>query len=300
MAVYVPAYYSRFRCVAADCSHTCCAGWEIGIDAQTQGVYQNMTGPLGEAIRASLVVREDGACFATDKHGRCAHLDSRGLCRIIAEVGEGALCRICREHPRFYHTVMGHTVCGLGAACETAAALLLDAPDHTTLLCLDGDAASRVSLDDATFSPHAPLFAALKKASWPFAARLGEIREKFAGGLSLPPREWRRLFASLEYLDKKNKRRFMRAWRFAVPAAWQEMPSERALLCERFLAYLLLRHVLPTEGGRATCLAVATALVMLDVFAALVASGTSQTEAARTVSEELEYCEENTEAISFA
>lgn len=299
MAVYVPAYYSRFRCVAADCSHTCCAGWEIGIDAQTLGVYQNMTGPLGEAIRASLVVREDGACFATDKHGRCAHLDSRGLCRIIAEVGEGALCHICREHPRFYHTVMGHTVCGLGAACETAAELILYEPDDTTLVCLDAKAPP-LALDDAAISPHAALFAALKNDAAPFGVRLAEITQTFAGGVVLPPREWRRLFASLEYLDKKDKRRFGRAWRLATQKTWQERSPEVALFAERFLAYLFLRHVVPEEGGRETCLAVAVSLVLLRVFLALLEMGLAPVIAARTVSEELEYSEDNMEAIRFA
>ena len=299
MAVYVPEYYSRFRCVAGDCRHTCCAGWEIDIDADTQKAYAAMTGALGEAVRASLVAHEGGVHFATDKNGRCAHLDENGLCRIISAAGEGALCHICREHPRFFNTVGDHTLCGLGAVCETAAALLLDASDYTSLFSCEGEG-TPASLCDADLTPHAALFAALQDNTLPFTARLAEIREKFAGGLYLPPREWRRLFASLEYLDKKNKKRFQRAWRFAAREGLFAVSGEHALLCERFLAYLFYRHVMPTAGGRETCLATAVALVLLTVFAALLAAGETPAVAARTVSEELEYSEENTEAIFFA
>ncbi|MBE6604294.1 MAG: hypothetical protein E7639_01130 [Ruminococcaceae bacterium] len=299
MGVYVPVYYSRFRCVAGDCRHTCCAGWQIDIDADTQAVYQKMKGASGEAIRASLVAHEGGVHFATDQSGRCVHLDGQGLCRIIAEGGEGMLCHICREHPRFYNSVAGHTLCGLGAVCETAAQLLLHEPDHTTLVCIDGGAAP-LSLDDAALWPHAALFVILKNSAVPFDGRLAQIRQEFAGGLFLPSREWCRLFGSLEYLDKKNKKRFKRACRFVPGDVRQETAPEVALLGERFLSYLLFRHVMPTAGGRDTCLAVATVLVLLRVFLALLAMGMAPVVAARTVSEELEYSEDNMEAIRFA
>lgn len=299
MGVYVPVYYSRFRCVAADCRHTCCAGWQIDIDADTQAIYQKMTGASGEAIRASLVAHAGGVHFATDKNGRCLHLDGQGLCRLIVEGGEGMLCHICREHPRFYNSVAGHTLCGLGAVCETAAQLMLDEPDHTTLVCIDGGVAP-LSLDDAALWPHAALFATLKNSAVPFHERLAQIRQQFAGGLSLPPREWHRLFDSLEYLDRKNKKRFKRAWRYAGCDMERDAEPEVALLGERFLSYLLFRHVMPTADGREGCLAVATALVLLRIFLSLLAMGEAPAVAARTVSEELEYSEDNMEAIRFA
>ena len=297
MALYVPIYYSDFRCVAGACKHTCCAGWQIDIDADTASRYQEMEGAIGEEIRASLLPHEGGVHFATLKNGRCAHLDEAGLCRIISAAGEGALCHICREHPRFYSTVSGDTLVGLGAVCETAAELLLTAPDYVTLVSPDA-ALPPVSLTDAAFCAHAALFDALKNGEGAFDARVADIRERFADGLYLPPREWRRLFASLEYLDKKNKKRFQKALRRVARA--KNLLQQQEPLRERFLAYLFYRHVLSAKDAHDARLAVGVALTMLTVFEALLLQGVSPAEAARTVSEELEYSEENTEAIFFA
>ena len=296
MALYAPIYYSDFRCVAGACKHTCCAGWQIDIDADTASRYQEMEGAIGEEIRASLMPHEGGVHFATLKNGRCAHLDEAGLCRIISAAGEGALCHICREHPRFYSTVLGDTLVGLGAVCETAAELLLTAPDYVTLVSPEA-ALPPVSLTDAAFCAHAALFDALKNGKGSLAARVAEIRERFAGGLYLPPREWRRLFASLEYLDKKNKKRFQKALR-RVTREGEALLQDA--LCERFLAYLFYRHVLSAKDAHDARLAVGVALILLTVFEALLLTGFSPAEAARTVSEELEYSEENTEALFFA
>lgn len=34
MNIYAPDYYPAFRCIASKCGHTCCAGWEIDVDAE--------------------------------------------------------------------------------------------------------------------------------------------------------------------------------------------------------------------------------------------------------------------------
>ena len=35
MQFTVPDYYKEFKCVASECTDTCCAGWEINIDAHS-------------------------------------------------------------------------------------------------------------------------------------------------------------------------------------------------------------------------------------------------------------------------
>ena len=32
MKTVVPSYYKDFRCIAGDCRHTCCVGWEVDVD----------------------------------------------------------------------------------------------------------------------------------------------------------------------------------------------------------------------------------------------------------------------------
>ena len=35
MKIIVPDYYKDFKCLAGDCKHSCCIGWEVDIDADT-------------------------------------------------------------------------------------------------------------------------------------------------------------------------------------------------------------------------------------------------------------------------
>ena len=39
MEYIIPHYFDRFRCVAAECEDTCCAGWAIMIDEDTLEKY---------------------------------------------------------------------------------------------------------------------------------------------------------------------------------------------------------------------------------------------------------------------
>ena len=117
-----PAYVKDFRCIADKCRDSCCIGWEIYADADALEKYEGMEGALGADIRKSLS-RE--GCFILGEDLRCPHLLKNGLCRIICEAGEEALCDICREHPRFYNYFGGVCEWGVGLSCESAARLIL-------------------------------------------------------------------------------------------------------------------------------------------------------------------------------
>ena len=103
MQVFAPLYYNDFKCIADKCTHSCCIGWEIDIDEDTLRTYEESVGKYHELIRASIDYT-DTPHFKLFANDRCAHLDDRGLCKIITECGENFLCDICREHPRFYNT----------------------------------------------------------------------------------------------------------------------------------------------------------------------------------------------------
>ena len=124
MKLYAPAYYQKFACIADRCQHSCCIGWEIDVDEDTLAFYQELDGDYAEEIRNS-IAQEDVPHFVLDAHDRCPHLDSQGLCRIIKAFGDGALCDICREHPRFYHRTPHGMEVGLGLSCEAACRLVL-------------------------------------------------------------------------------------------------------------------------------------------------------------------------------
>ena len=125
-----PDFYAEFACRAADCRHSCCKGWEIDVDEAALRRYAAVEGDLGKEIRQNIYQDDDGAHFLLTEDERCPFLRVDGLCRLICDLGEDALCEICAVHPRFFTDVGENTLCGLSLSCEAACELLLnsDAP----------------------------------------------------------------------------------------------------------------------------------------------------------------------------
>ena len=117
-----PNYYDDFSCIASECKHNCCIGWEIGIDEKTLSKYKNAKGKLSEKLKKCI----NNGCFVLDENSRCPFLNKDNLCEIIKNYDESYLCDICREHPRFYNFVAGRNEAGLGLSCEAAAKLILE------------------------------------------------------------------------------------------------------------------------------------------------------------------------------
>lgn len=122
MKEYFPEYYSEFRCIAGDCRHSCCKGWEIDVDEKSLLRYKD---------HPDIMKRIKDGSFILDSEERCPFLLSNGLCDMILKYGEDMLCDICTDHPRFrnYGTDEDgeeYVDTGLGLCCEAAAALILD------------------------------------------------------------------------------------------------------------------------------------------------------------------------------
>lgn len=126
MSVWYPDFYPDFRCKAAACRHSCCRGWEIDVDEGSADDYRALPGQLGEALRAALTEDGEGWHFRLTEDGRCPFLRPDGLCRLIRELGEDALCDICALHPRFFQEIGEDELWGLGLSCEAVTALLLE------------------------------------------------------------------------------------------------------------------------------------------------------------------------------
>ena len=115
MMEIVPNYYKKFKCIADKCRHNCFIGW--GIDR--------------DKIRKNIEGNEPH--FILGKGDRCPFLNDRGLCDIISECGEDAICDICTLHPRFKNFYSAFEETGLGLCCEEAARIILSEKDK---LCL--------------------------------------------------------------------------------------------------------------------------------------------------------------------
>ena len=122
MILRKPDFYDSFKCIAGRCTDTCCVGWEIDVDEASQEAYRKVAGAFGDKLRENI---EDGH-FRLLPHDRCPFLDINNLCEIFKNLGEGALCNICREHPRFVEVYGDIMEKGIGLCCEEAVRLLLD------------------------------------------------------------------------------------------------------------------------------------------------------------------------------
>ncbi len=295
----MPRYYLDFKCIADRCRHSCCVGWEIDVDEHTLARYRALPCESGAEITQSIEENEEGAHFRLCEGERCPHLTDKGLCRIITALGEGYLCDICREHPRFYHEIGGVWECGLGCACEEAARLVLAAEDYADFVEIeDGDEAftTETGGDFDAFAHRAALYAALQKKGIPLAARLAEIEKAYGLDVTLSSEAHQGLFEGLEYLNEAHRALF-------ACACAAEFAPEGALsrACERFFAYLIFRHASPAEDAAEFAVAVSLAHTLTRLFYALVKRCEwPAEECARVISEELEYSEQNTAAIRTA
>ena len=125
MKLVAPMYYSRFCCKGGACKNNCCIGWEIDIDSATMAKYSALGGEMGERLSHSIDLSGEMPHFCLADGDRCLHLNGENLCDIIINLGEGYLCDICREHPRYYLTLGDTVYSGVGLSCEAAAELII-------------------------------------------------------------------------------------------------------------------------------------------------------------------------------
>ncbi len=282
MKLSAPAYYKDFKCIADRCRHSCCIGWEIDIDLGSLEKYR------GTEIEASISEGEAPHFVLTDGE-RCPHLDGRGLCRIITARGEDFLCDICREHPRFYHDTLRGREAGLGMSCEEACRLILSRDDFGEFTEL-GEADCEPASDFDALAPRARIFDILSSGLG-YEEKLQTICREFSAEI-LPDEDARELLESLEYLDSSHKALFMN---YSLSASPEE---ELEPMLARALAYFVFRHCSDAADSEEFRASLCFALFCERLLASLAAADNIH-ETARIISEEIEYSEENTEAVKF-
>lgn len=245
MKLTAPGYYPRFRCIASACRHSCCAGWEIDIDEAALFRYRQVPGEFGKRLAAG-IVREDGcACFRLTPEERCPFWNKDGLCDIILHLGEGGLCQICADHPRFRNFHSGRTELGLGLCCEAAGRLILGSQEKVSLLVLEDDGA------EEKFSPEEQAFFRLRERAFDLLQNRAASLEARASrlltlcGATLPsktPAQWAEFYLGLERMDP--------AWNDALARLKTAAPSGFTLPgpgpwdvpLEQLLVYFVYRH----------------------------------------------------------
>ncbi len=303
-----PDYYPQFHCIADRCRHNCCIGWEIDVDEKSLDAYRKIGGEMGARLAENIAQDGESPHFVLGARERCPFLNDQNLCDLILYGGEGMLCQICTDHPRYRSFFSERTEIGAGLCCEEAARLILTKKDKTALIVtgegtLEEEEAALLALREE-------LFAAAQEREKPIFQRMEDVLELCGTALpELSLRQWAAFYLSLERMDE--------AWTAILEelrAHADELPLDafaahmrgRETEYEQMLVYFLYRHV-PTaldDGDVGSKAAFAAASVRLlyalgALHVKLYGDFTvdDQIELCRLYSAEVEYSDDNLNAL---
>ncbi len=239
MLTVYPDYYPAFRCIAGACRHSCCIGWEIDIDEESLARYKAMHDPLGERLRRNISA-DDPPHFVLGERERCPFLNERNLCDLILEGGEGLLCQICDDHPRFRNFLPGYTEIGLGLCCEGAAQLILSQEESVQFLS-EGNWEEKDPDAEALLALRQQAFAIVQDRSLPIDRRMDKLLLLCHACEPGHPADWVDVFLELERLDE--------GWTAMLQKLEQDgktipVPDVPDVQWEQLLVYFLYRHFL--------------------------------------------------------
>ena len=126
MQNFYPSYYQLFHCIAAECPDSCCQGWDIVIDSDTEALYEKVGDYIGGRLRDAIYTDDDGdRVFRLRDEKKCPFWGDDKLCDIYRELGEEYLCDTCAQFPRLRMEFADFTEHSLAIACPEAARLIL-------------------------------------------------------------------------------------------------------------------------------------------------------------------------------
>lgn len=297
----VPDYFYAFRCIADKCRHSCCIGWEIDIDPGTYAFYGSVDGALGKKLKENIIHSGGVYSFRLGENDRCPFLMKNGLCEIICEKGEKALCDICAEHPRFYFESENFTCAGLGLCCEAAAELIINKSEKVRFIDSENENPPLNESEKAYFELFFTIIDIIQNRNISISERLEKAMARF--GLSFgnyTPSRLAKAFRSLERLDS--------AWDGCIdlleksekilPATADNFQTE----FEQLAVYFLWRHLVGGLNDGRYKQRAAFSLVSTAVIACVFASCSDQSrerlcDTARMYSGEIEYSDENIDIL---
>lgn len=293
MKTIAPDYYNDFACIAGDCTHSCCIGWEIDIDDSTFECYKALNDDFGKRILNNITVDGNSQYFTLSADERCPFLNKDNLCDIIIKLGEDKLCQICTDHPRYRNFFSDRTEIGLGLCCEAAAKLILTKKSVTEFIEIENDGNdSPINHEEREFfNFREQLFAIIQNRDKTIADRIGEMLDLC--GITLvkrTPSEWAKVYLSLEQLDKN--------WTDRLNALKDimDIPNIDETVMEQLLIYFLYRHLPDGLSDGRIKQRIAFAVHAVHIIGLL--SGKSDiAETARMYSAEIEYSEENLDTL---
>ena len=294
----VPNYYHKFNCIADKCKHNCCIGWEILIDDETMSLYEALDKPFGEKIRAN--VEGNPPHFKLKEGNRCPFLADNGLCDIICEYGEDAICDICYLHPRFKNFYENFEETGLGLACEEAARIILSEKEKFSIGIPDF---VEVTAEEKQFlAKRQEIFNVLQDRNKTVKERFTYLAESFGFKFEFSLEKLADFYLSLIRLDDEWTKELNNLKDFNFTGKIFE-DDDFQIIFEQLSVYFVFRNLTGAlEGGSYTKI-VRYALIscyLLGVmfeFYGEILTEEKMIDLARMYSAEIEYAEENINAI---
>lgn len=120
-----PSYFEKFRCIADKCPDSCCRGWDVVVDDETNEFYKTVGGEFGEKLKRLTEIDGVGDRIFVSQNERCPFWNNDELCDIYINLGEEHLCKTCREFPRITQDYTAFSEHLLSFACPEAARLML-------------------------------------------------------------------------------------------------------------------------------------------------------------------------------
>lgn len=278
-----PNYYDKFNCIADKCKHNCCIGWEIDIDEDTMDLYNSLDGEFAEKIRQNI----DGEIphFVLGEGERCPFLNKNGLCDIICELGDGAICDICYLHPRFKNFYEDFTETGLGLCCEEVTRVILTENERFSIDVPES------AKNDEFFKEREEVFDILQNRNLTMYERLNKLCQKYGFEFKFNNEELYDFYMSLERLDKSWENELKKLENANGVEIFER--ENLQIFFEQLACYFIFRHF---QSG------VGFAILSCWILGAICSDCDNldkMLDVVRMYSSEIEYCEENTQKVKM-
>ena len=301
MKHYYPTYYRDFCCIAAACPDSCCQGWDVVIDSETEDFYNSVQGDFGDKLRKAIYTDPDGdRVFRLAEEKKCPFWGADHLCDIFRELGEEHLCDTCAQFPRItmdYTTFTEHT---LALACPEAARLILSADDaYTGFAAIDCESCEEYDADVMRFLLRVRDRAAeILTESKPLAERLVQLRflaaeaqKELTGEVFECNPFPATVFEELEYIDEGNRETIIQAAKEEADLSQNEAELTRLAL------YWLYRYLLSAINTYDLIAPIRFIIGSVAVVANLAQKSGDVITTAQTYSKEVEQSYENMEEL---
>lgn len=130
MKIVKPTFYKNFKCIAGDCSDSCCQGWEVDADSDSLEYYKTLDNSLEIKKRIDSVLSKDefdNTIFTLAPKKRCPFLNDENLCDMHIAIGGEHTPYTCRTFPRFIYDFGATREIGISFSCPVASDMMYNA-----------------------------------------------------------------------------------------------------------------------------------------------------------------------------